>query len=284
MNDANPLKQYFRQPALYMRLPTLGRWYDPSMVTTTQDHEIAVYGLTALDEIMLNTPDAMLNGKALEGVISNTAPDIKQANRITIPDLEALFLAIKVASAQGKHEFDRKCPKCDHENNFEINCQHLLDTMTYVEDSDTTINFNDELIVHVRPYDLAMRQMFLQREFEEQRMLQQVDESNKDLSEFERSRIMGESVERISKITFNLVSRSITKVVMIKQNIEVTDPEHLAEWLININKRQADAVIDKVNDLNGVGPLKKVPATCTGCGHEWEEAISFDPVGFFGQR
>lgn len=75
MSD-NPLKQYFRQPALYLRLPTVGRWYDGGEVRVNEDAELAIYGLSAVDDIMLNTPDAMLNGKALENVIKNCAPDI----------------------------------------------------------------------------------------------------------------------------------------------------------------------------------------------------------------
>lgn len=283
-SDSNPLKRFFRQPAIYLRLPTQGRWYSPADATVSPDGEIPVYGLTALDEIMLNTPDAMLNGKALEGVIKHCAPDILNIKNLLLPDLEALFVAIKIATLDGKHSFDRNCPACKHENNFEINCQTLLDTMTFVDDSDTVINFNDELVVSVRPYSLEMRQLFMQREFEEQRTLKAIDESNKDLDEFEKARIVSEGVERLSKMTFDLVSKSITKVRLVKDNLDVTDPKFINEWLLGIGKQQSDAVINAVNELNKLGVRKTVPAKCSECGHEWEEAITFDPVSFFARR
>ena len=147
MSNNNPLKQFFRQPALYLRLPTQGKWYTTSDVETINDGELSVFGLTAIDEIMLNTPDAMLNGQALEKVLNNCAPGFKNIKKIMLPDLEALFLAIKVATSDEAYEITRECPNCNHENNFNVDCQHLLDTMSFIDENDTQVIFNDELIV-----------------------------------------------------------------------------------------------------------------------------------------
>ena len=93
--STNPLQQFFRQPSVYLRLPTGGRWYTTDVVETTEDRELAVYPLSAMNDIMLTTPDALLNGQALENVIRDCAPGIKNVKRFMLPDLEALFLAIK---------------------------------------------------------------------------------------------------------------------------------------------------------------------------------------------
>lgn len=280
----NPLKQYFRQPALYLKLPTLGRWYDGGDVRTNEDAEIAIYGLSAVDDIMLNTPDAMLNGKALENVVKNCAPDVLNVKKILVPDLESVFLGIKMATNGGKYEVERKCPKCNHENNFEVNCAHLLDTMSYVEESDTVVRFSDQLEIRVRPYTFEMRQIFMQRQFEEERTLRAIDEKNTAVDEFEKARILAESVEKLSRMTFDLVSRSIESIALIQEGITVTDPAQISEWLVNISKQQADIVIETVNKLNEVGPKRSVQAVCSACSNEWEETLNFDPVSFFGKR
>ena len=284
MANDNPLKQYFRQPALYMKFPTGGRWYSPTEVSVSADGEMPVYGLTAIDEVMLNTPDAMLNGKALENVIKNCSPNVKDVKKLLIPDLEALFLAIKIATNNGKYDIDRNCPECKHENNFEINCQFLLDSMSYIEESDTIVKFDDDLIVYVKPYSFEMRQMFMQREFEEERTLKAIDESNQELDDFEKARILGESVERLSRITFDLVSKSISQIQMVKENVSVKDPAHISEWLVSIGRVQADAVMTAVNSLNSTGVNKTVPAQCSNCAHEWSETLNFDPISFFARR
>ncbi len=283
MSD-NPLKQYFRQPALYLRLPTLGKWYNGGDVRVNEDAEIAIYGLSAVDDIMLNTPDAMLNGKALENVIKNCAPDVLDAKKALVPDLEAVFLGIKMATNGGKYELERKCPKCNHDNNFEVNCAQLLDTMTYVEESDTVLSFGDTLEIRIRPYTFEMRQIFLQKQFEEEKTLRAIDDKNKDLDEFAKASILAESIEKLSRMTFELVSRSIESVTMLKEEIAVTDPAQISEWLVNINKKQADQIIESVNRLNEVGPSKKVHAQCSACQHEWDDSLNFDPVSFFGRR
>jgi hypothetical protein len=283
MADTNPLQKYFRQPALYIKLPTGGKWYDQSDIETVEQ-ELAVYGLTAIDEIMLNTPDAMLNGQSLEKVIKHCVPGVKNVKALMLPDLDAIFLAIKIATTKGKYEFDRQCDKCKHENNFEVNCQHLIDQMSYIEDSDTLVNFDDTLVVSVKPYSFELRQLFLMREMEEQRTLSAIDENNKNMNDIEKAKLLGESVERLSKMTFDLVARSISSISMTKENIEVSDTKHISEWLVSVGKMQAEAVIAAVNNLNRVGITKTIPAQCTECGNEWVEALNFDPVSFFAQR
>ena len=280
----NPLKQYFRQPALYMRLPTLGKWYNAADIELSEDNELPIYGLSALDDIMLNTPDALLNGQALENVIKNCVPNVKNVKALMVPDLEAIFLGMKIATNNGKYEIERKCPKCSVDVNFEVNCYSLMDRTTFIEENDTKIHFNEDLVVEVSPYTFEMRQMFMQRQFDEQQTLRLIDDQNKDLDNFEKARILGESVERLSIVTFNLVSMSIQSITLVKQNTVVTDKAQIAEWLVNIPKSQADSIIDTVNQLNVVGPQRDVDAQCDKCNHTWTETLNFDPVSFFGKR
>jgi DNA-directed RNA polymerase subunit M/transcription elongation factor TFIIS len=280
----NPLQQFFRQPALYLTLPTKGKWYTPEIVEMTDENQIAVYPLSAINEIMLNTPDAMLNGQALENVIKDCAPSIKNAKRFMLPDLEALFVAIKSASNNGKMDYDRNCPSCNHENSYELQCQTLLDLMTSINDDDLTIRFGDDLLVHVTPYDFEMRQIFMRREFEEEKLLRQLNSENAEIDELLKAGKMAESVERLSRITFSLVSRSIEKVIMLKTQTTVTNRDHINEWLMSISKQQADLVIESVDKINKVGVMKTMNVQCTSCGHTWEDALSFDPSSFFGRR
>ena len=280
----NPLQQFFRQPALYMNLPTKGRWYTPDVVETTEDKQIAVYPLSALNDIMLNTPDAMLNGQALESVCKDCAPSIKNAKRFMLPDLEALFVAIKSASNSGKMDYERACPACNAENTYEMNCQTLLDMMTFIDENDLTIKFGDDLIIHVTPYDFEMRQIFMKKEFEEEKALRVINAQGDSIDDLAKASILAEGVERLSRLTFSLVSRSIEKIVLIKTNVTVTDREFINEWLMSITKQQADMVIQAVDKINKVGIMKTITVQCSSCGHSWEDALTFDPSSFFGKR
>jgi DNA-directed RNA polymerase subunit M/transcription elongation factor TFIIS len=210
-------------------------------------------------------------------------PDIKNVKHIMIPDLDAIFVGMKSATSNGKAELDRNCPKCNHENTYELDCNALLDTIVFVDVNDTFIKFGDNLTVSVRPYNVEMRQMFIKREFEEEKLIRALD-LNKEMDELEKARILGESVDRIAQLTFNLVSKSIEKIVIHNQNITVTDPTHIEEWLIGITKAESDIVIDTVNKLNKAGIIKEMTVTCQSCNHQWDEQLSFDPTSFFGKR
>lgn len=278
----NPLKQYFRQPGAYVKLPTQGKWYTADDIIMSADGDIAVYPMGALDDILLNTPDAMLNGQALEKVIKNCVPDVKNVKRLMIPDLEAIFVGIKYATHNGKTDYERQCPSCQHENTFDLNCSALLDAITLIDSSDGILHFGDNLEIHIKPYDFEMRQLFIKREFEEERAIRLLD-LNKEADELKKAEILAESIDRIAQLTFGLVARSITQIIMKKENITVSDPAHIQEWLISISKAQSEAVIDSVNALNAAGVPKELQVRCESCGHEWLDKLSLDPTSFFGK-
>jgi hypothetical protein len=72
---ANPLSDYFRQPGTYITLPSNGRYYkQPPKLT--ESGELAIYPMTAKDELRLKNPDALFNGEAMRGVIKSSCPDI----------------------------------------------------------------------------------------------------------------------------------------------------------------------------------------------------------------
>jgi len=78
-NATNPLSKYFRQPALYINLPSEGRWYPDGGVEIPVTGSVPIYAMTAKDEITMKTPDALLNGAATVSVIESCCPAIKDA-------------------------------------------------------------------------------------------------------------------------------------------------------------------------------------------------------------
>ena len=56
MTSNNPLSQYFRQPAIYIKLPSQGSYYPPGALEMPENGEIPVFPMTAIDEITYRTP------------------------------------------------------------------------------------------------------------------------------------------------------------------------------------------------------------------------------------
>ena len=72
--SVNPLKQFFRQPAIYMRLPSQGEYWPEGSIALPENKELPVYPMTAIDEITYRTPDALFNGQAVVNVIKSCVP------------------------------------------------------------------------------------------------------------------------------------------------------------------------------------------------------------------
>lgn len=283
--STNPLQHYFRRPSCWIKLPTLGKWYTNSEVSFNENHEVQIYGITAIDEIMLNTPDALLNGYALESVIQSCVPEVHNVKKLLQPDLEALFVGIKSASNNGKHEINRICPNCKHENTFELNCNVILDTMKIVEDSDTVVNIENDIKVYIKPYDFEMRSLFIKRQLEEQKIISDIEKEKNSENSLELATKYAKTIENMSKTTFKLMADSVTAVEITgKTPTVVSNKEHITEWLINANKNITNFIVSAVTSLNNLGPIKTTDAHCENCNHSWKESLNFDPVLFFLRR
>ena len=79
MNTENPLLSKVRMPGETYRLPSNDLFYhndelDPSV----RDGEVHVYPMTAVDEIIMKSPDMLFSGKAVEEVFLRCVPQIKK--------------------------------------------------------------------------------------------------------------------------------------------------------------------------------------------------------------
>jgi hypothetical protein len=116
----NPLKQYFRRPAVYLQLPSGGKDYSEGVIDFTESGELPVYPMTAIDEITTKTPDALFNGTAMADLINSCVPNIKDPWQISSTDMDAILLAIKAASGSQNLEIDSTCPKCKEVSTYNL--------------------------------------------------------------------------------------------------------------------------------------------------------------------
>lgn len=280
----NPLQPYFRKPQVYITLPSQGRWYNRQDITLTADNELAIYGMTARDDVLLNTPDAMLNGEALKKVIANCVPDVHNIEALVTPDLEAIFVAMKLASGDGTMEITRTCPKCGHESTWDLQCQPILDGQTIIDHLDGYVTLDEQLEVHVKPYDYRQRSLFIQREYHEERAIRQWESLNPESDDLQKAQVTAQAIDNISRLTIDLVAASIVQVKIISSGEVVTEPQYIREWLAGASRTQAEAIIAAVDQLNKCGPNKDIPVQCTSCQHQWQDSVSYDPISFFVKR
>ena len=67
--QTNPLASYYRQPKIYITLPSKGEFYPADSLDLSTNGQYAVYAMSAKDELLFKTPDALLSGQSTVEVI-----------------------------------------------------------------------------------------------------------------------------------------------------------------------------------------------------------------------
>jgi hypothetical protein len=78
------------------------------------------------------------------------------------------------------------------------------------------------------------------------------------------------------------LANSIIKVVI--PGHEVTNVDHIKEFLGNTDKGTLVKLRNALEALNSMGVDKSIEAGCQFCQHEWKGSIEFNPATFFEER
>lgn len=273
----NPLKQYFRQVKLWMRLPSGTTYYSQGVVNFTDKGEVGVMPMTAKDELALKNPDGLLNGESLVEVLSSCVPAVKNPRMLLTNDIDALITAIRFATFNDSLETTMLCPACNHENKFKLDLEYALDNMNYLEPN-YVINLDSGISVYVQPYAFPDLLKGLHAQFESTKLQRAVE--NSTITDEERSALFGKSFKELATITFDLMQNSVVKIVDESNNVNVTNKAHIREFLFNVEKSSADKISELVKEINLIGIKRSFIAKCEKCEHEWESEIDFNPVNF----
>jgi len=275
----NPLEQYFRTAKLYVKLPSQSMWYDKGMIETSANDEVAVYPMTALDQINMKTPDALLNGEALVKIVANCVPGVKDPRQLVEPDINTLLLAIRIATAGSTLSVDTKCSHCDHENHHEIDLTPILESQEMLS-QENFIDIDGSLVVHLRPYNFEQRNLTLLNEIQQNQAVRAL-EMNEQMDATDKMTEVGKYIGKMAARTFDILAKSVTHVTILKTGTQVTDQEHINQFIQNITKPQADAIMLKIKEINDTGIDPTCKFICESCGQEYEQRLDFDPISFF---
>jgi hypothetical protein len=282
MNQAeNPLSKFYRTATLSVKLPSRGKYYSDGVVELNDDDEVGILPMTAQDELVLQNPDALLNGEAVTKVIKSCVPDVKIPKKLLNCDIDVLMIAIRVASYGDDAMMEQNCPKCKEKNSFTLNLDNLLNHADTLDEEYETV-LDSELTVYIAPskFENVVKQQ--KAAFHNTKLEQAIRDP--DLSDEQRLKILSQVFEKMANLTFEQTLDSISKVVFTDgegELIEVTDKKHISQWLNNTEKNSIDAIQDKISEVNSIGIEKTLQAKCMHCEYMWEATIEFNPVNFF---
>jgi len=274
-NNANPLAKHFRQPTIYIKLPSGGAWNAEETLKDTENGELPVYPMTALDEIAYRTADALFNGSAVADVIKSCMPNILDPWQISTSDLDTILVAIRIASYGHEMDFTSKCPKCEESNDFSIDLREIMDKIK-MPDFSEPVAIGD-ITVYFKPLTYKDQNENNTAQFQDQKMLEALPTS--DMPEEEKIAALQQAFNNISLLTLNAIADSIS---MMKTGDDVVvDKDHIKEYLQNCNNKSFDKIRKKIEKVKLEGEMSPLQIVCNDCKHEYTTPFTLNVANFF---
>lgn len=272
----NPLFKHFRQPAIYLKLPTQGRFWPDDAVDIPPTGELPIYPMTVKDEITIKTPDALMNGVGVVDTIQSCCPNIKNAWKIPAADLDAILIAIRLASYGAEMDIDTVCPKCQETNSNVIDLRMLLDNLKIPNFEPTKI---DNLTFNFKPQAFDTMNNTNMMVFEQRKLLDAITSS--ELSDEEKTAQFNLIFPKLTEMNVLALVYCIDSIVT-EDGKEVNEFRFIKEFIENCDRNVYAEIKDKIEKMTQSARPDPLEIECPECKDIYKSELNFDNANFFG--
>lgn len=257
----NPLLDKIQMPGETFALPSGGLFYaegvlDPSV----KDAEVHVHPMTAIDEIILKTPDLLFSGEAIKQVFGRCVPQIMNTGALLSKDVDFLLVCLRKVS-YGNTMTVTYVHNCENakRHSYQIDITQFIKQAKKLDP--TTINQHFEISL-----DNAQKVMLQPMRYGDFVKIMQSDAiaaSNEESPEKARDAMISSLLNIISKVD------------------DIEDKELIGEWLSQVPPRYIKQIGDKIQDTVDWGPDFTAPVVCQDCGEQLSIDIPLNTMNFF---
>lgn len=274
INAVNPLFKHFRQPSVYVKLPSRGKFWPKNTLEIPANEELPIYPMTIKDEVLIKTPDALMNGSGVADVIHSCCPNIKDAWALPTIDLDTLLIAIRIASYGAFMDVDTNCPHCNEENTHPVDLRVLMDEVKIPNFDPIDIG---DLRFHFKPLTFKALNSNNLIAYEQQKLIDAI--TNSELTEEEKTK-------QFNLMFPKLTDMNIMALVNCIEAIEVgpdyvTDINHIKEFVSNCERSVYKAIKEQVDTIVNTSKLPPVSMQCNECEEKYSTDILFEQSNFF---
>lgn len=273
----NPLTKHFRTPAIYLKLPSQGSYWPTPSITIPANGEIPVLPMTTKDEIIIKTPDALLNGQGVISTIQSCCPSITNAWDMPSIDVDAIIIAIRIASYGNSMEFTSTCPHCKEESDYAMDLSIILESIK-APNYEQTIPYND-LTIKLKPQSYLSLNHARMINFEEQQILRTLEEMDDD-NRLENQARFDTHLQNIVELQLDSLSNS-TDYILTNDGVKVTDTTFIKEFYQNCDNNIIKEIKKLLEQFVNESKIKPLPVNCHHCEKQFEVSIEFDWSSFF---
>ena len=253
----NPLLDRIKMPGETFALPSGGLFYtngelDDSVVNA----EVHVHPMTAIDEILLKTPDLLFSGQAISQVFNHCIPQISKPMELLAKDVDFLLICLRKVSFGDmmELEYEHYCKEAKL-HHYMVNLDEFVKGSVKIEPVNLSryqVTLSNNQVVNMNPI-----------KFKDYIRIMQSAEGGKMTPE----QIKNEMVESLTNV--------------IRSVDEIKDPMLIAQWLDSINAGWLKQITGHIEVMSDWGPTFKTKITCKDCGEEVEVTPPMNPIAFF---
>jgi hypothetical protein len=269
----NPLQQFYRQPKIYIPLPSKGIYNKLGSISGDPTH-LSIYSMTGMDEILMKTPDALLAGESTAKLFESCCPGIKDGWEVTSLDTDLLLVAIRIATFGNVLEITHRCPQCGSQNDYDVDLGTVIDHFA-------TCNFENTvethgLIIKLQPLTYKQSTNFSLVNFKLQQRLAASDSDADD----HKSTVSQLFIE-LGVLQTEIYSASIESIDT--GTAVVTESHFIREWIENCDRDIINELRTQFNKNKDIWKIPEVDVVCSGanCKYESKLSIDLDQSSFF---
>lgn len=261
--DINPLLERASLPGETFSLPSMGIFYNNGeLANDVVNGEILIYPMVTMDEIIMKTPDKLLNGTAITEVLRRCAPQILKPLEILGKDMDFILVALRKITYGNGYEvvFTHDCENAK-EHSYIVDIDKWLRSNRKIDTSimknECIVTFPNNQVCSIIPpkYGQIIK---LFKNFEYQADME------------------GEISEREAAKQF------IDSVLSLIDNVDgIVDRKHIEEWLTAIPAGYLKQISDRISKITNWGIDNEVEEICKDCKQPMKMNISLNPVSFF---
>jgi hypothetical protein len=277
-NQNNPLKNYFRKPGIWVKLPSQGQFYTVKPKDLNDMGEIPVYPMTARDELLLKNADALLNGRAIIDLITSCAPTITDPENMPSLDLDAILLAIRRCTYGETMDIStvHDC-KEDAKNEVSLNLNAFISGIKTV-DTIEPVTMSNNIKVYIKPVTVKQLLNLNWVQYEQVRNLQLAEQQ--DIDEKTKVDILQKSYHILTSQNIKVVSECIESVEL-PDGISVTNADNIREWATDLSKQDFKLIETAIMSVGNKGVEKTFKVQCQHCNQEYDSLLDLNPTTFF---
>ena len=276
-------KPSYRRPAIYITLPSAGQWWAPNSIEFEGNGtEIGVRPMTVRDEMVLRTPDALMNGEAVVNTIKSCCPAIKDPWSCPNIDLDTILIGIRIATYGAEMEVNAQIPKVKQMHKFSIDLNQAMDMIDKTPFT-AVHRLSDGTTIECRPLTYKMTTDINLKNYESARLADSISKSQNP--ESVKIQEIQKAFMNVTNMTVKSIADQITKVKT--EEFELLQPLDIQNWISDIPAQLANEVKQILQINRTIGSLKPITIQTPsefveqGAPQTFTQTLNMDYANFF---